>query len=186
MTAYLPFLLEVVVSSGCYASCFDIVLVTRRPASLYVLVLIIDLTGQNQSVVRIGLEMTSRLLFVCLVFSFSQLSSCAETPARPGLSLQPETSSDTVNTNLRRGVQVKNVTNIVEIPGLPSPADIFPQDPFSALGLKSLKIVNKVQFCEDEANCEKITDFAPTEKNFLPQVLAFFVQTHENFTGKNN
>ena len=60
----------------------------------------------------------------------------------------------------------------------------MPQDPFSALGLKSLKIVNKVQFCEDEAKCEKITDFAPKGENLLPQVLAFFVQTHENFTGK--
>ena len=65
-------------------------------------------------------------------------------------------------------------------------AQIFYQDPFSALGLKSLKIVNKVQFCEDEEECKKITDFAPKEKNFLPQVLAFFVQTHENFTGKIN
>ena len=47
-----------------------------------------------------------------------------------------------------------------------------------------MKIVNKVQFCEDEGECNKITEFSPKEKNFLPQVLAFFVQTHENFTGK--
>lgn len=57
------------------------------------------------------------------------------------------------------------------------------QNPFSALGLQSLKIVNRIQFCEDQADCGALADFEPDDNKILPDVLAFFIPTSENFTG---
>ena len=135
--------------------------------------------------------MTSFLLFECVFVSLYQLSSCSNSPTiptlvttpsnfreKPALSLQPEVDSDTVGGNLKRGVKVKKHRDLILY------KLFYIQNPFSALGLKSLKIVNKIQFCEDGTECNEITDFLPRGKQFLPDVLAFFVPTPENFTGR--
>lgn len=50
------------------------------------------------------------------------------------------------------------------------------------LGIKSIKIVNKVQFCEDQSRCSKITDYNPNQTPL--DVVSFFVPTSEDILGK--
>ena len=51
------------------------------------------------------------------------------------------------------------------------------------MGVKSLKIINKIQFCDNDTVCNEINDFLPREKTFIPDVIAFYVPLLENETG---
>ena len=46
-----------------------------------------------------------------------------------------------------------------------------------------MKIVNKIQYCENDSVCSQITDFLPRGEKFIPDVIAFFVPLLSNETG---
>ena len=50
------------------------------------------------------------------------------------------------------------------------------------LGIKSIKIVNKVQLCEDQSRCSKITEYNPKQTPL--DVVSFFVPATEDIIGK--
>ena len=43
-----------------------------------------------------------------------------------------------------------------------------------------MKIVNKIQLCEDQSLCSEITDFQASGKNLHPDVLAFYFPVDES------
>ena len=77
---------------------------------------------------------------------------------KPALSIEVETVSDKVSEYKERGVK----------------------NPFAEIGIKSMKIVNKIQLCEDQILCDEITDFQPRGKNLNPDVLAFYFPVDES------
>ena len=80
----------------------------------------------------------------------------------PALSLEVETESDQVRSGVKRGVK----------------------NPFSAIGVRSIKIVNKIQDCQNQAKCSEITDFLPRGRDFQVDLVAFYVPITEEDEGK--
>ena len=79
----------------------------------------------------------------------------------PALSLEVETESDQVRSGVKRGVK----------------------NPFSAIGVRSIKIVNKIQDCQNQAKCSEITDFLPRGRDFQVDLVAFYVPITEEDEG---
>ena len=79
----------------------------------------------------------------------------------PALSIEVELASDTVSSGINRGVK----------------------NPFGEIGIKSMKVVNKIQLCQDTAKCDGITYLLPRGKNFILDLIAFYVPVTEDESG---
>ena len=79
----------------------------------------------------------------------------------PALSIEVELESDTVRSGINRGVK----------------------NPFGEIGIKSMKVVNKIQLCQDSTKCDEITFLLPKGKNFILDLIAFYVPVTEDETG---
>ena len=99
----------------------------------------------------VTVTMTMKTFLFCIFLVFFTLHVSAQ--KKPALSIEVETVSDKVSEYKERGVK----------------------NPFAEIGIKSMKIVNKIQLCEDQSLCNEITDFQPSGKYLNPDVLAFYV-----------
>ena len=104
----------------------------------------------------VTVTMTLKTFFIFLLFVFFILHINAQ--KKPALSIEVETMSDKVSEYKERGVM----------------------NPFAEIGIKSMKIVNKIQLCEDQSLCSEITDFQPSGKNLIPDVLALYFPVDES------
>ena len=104
----------------------------------------------------VTVTMTIKTFLFCIFLVFFTLHVSAQ--KKPALSIEVETVSDKVSEYKERGVK----------------------NPFAEIGIKSMKIVNKIQLCEDQSLCNEITDFQPSEKHLNPDVLAFYFPVDES------
>ena len=57
------------------------------------------------------------------------------------------------------------------------------KNPLGELGIKTIKIVNKIQQCDDQSRCGGITGYDARGEDFLLDVLAFYVPIDDEDIG---